>query len=81
MENTLNYFDMTIDEALATDENGYTKEERKLFDEGFRVHFAEDEEEHKNEREDVIRWYFESQGLLLIKELVTINKRIAMIFN
>lgn len=78
----MEYFN-TDDKTLLSDGNnyGYTREECKLFDEGLKVHFCEDTEEYEKEKEDVIKWYKESQGLDLVIELETINKRIAMVFN
>ncbi|MEG1477117.1 MAG: hypothetical protein RSC38_05240 [Oscillospiraceae bacterium] len=71
---------MGIDELLRVNADGYTREECKLFDAGFKVHFSEDTD-YKEEREDVIEWYKKNLGLSLIIELETINQRIAMIFN
>lgn len=82
MKTTKTYFNTDVDTLLEDgNEYGYTREECKIYDEGLKVHFCEDIEEYEEEKEDIIKWYKKTLGLQLVNELITVNKRIAMIFS
>lgn len=75
---TQEYFNMGIDDLLATDENTYTKEEKLLFDDGIKVTFFDSEKEFEQEKNDFEEWYKEDK--LEVKAIVkTINERVAVI--
>jgi hypothetical protein len=80
MKTTVEYFNVSIDELLNTNENCTTVEELKILNLGS-VYFCNDIEEYKMESEDIILWYNEIKNMKLVLELETINGRIAMIFD
>lgn len=78
MLNTQKWFKLSIDELLETNSDGYTKEERLLFDNGLEVIFFDDIEEMKSERENLMKYNNEKNyDIKLI--LKTINERIAIV--
>lgn len=78
MKTTQEYFNLTIDDLLITDENGWTKEERLLFDEGLNCTFFDSEEELQVEHEQFQQWMHDT-GTKVDLTLRTINNRIAVI--
>ena len=80
MKTTQEYFNMGIDELLETDTDGYTREERKIFDAGFKVYFFDSEKEYHKEKQSCIEWY-KNAGFKPVLVLKTINERIAIAFN
>lgn len=78
MLDTQKWFNLTIDELLETDENGYTKEERLLFDLGLEVVFFDDIKEMEDEREELMK--YNKERVFNIKYIFeTINERIAVV--
>lgn len=81
MIKTTEYFNMSIDELLTTRDSGYTREECKIYDEGFHVHFFDGIEEYEKEKRDFEEWLWARNNELELKaELITINERIAVIY-
>ena len=78
MKTTIEYFNLSMDELLVTNEYGYTKEENLLFDDGLRVLFFDDEKELKTEKTD-IEAYMNTYNYEVKTILKTINERIALI--
>lgn len=78
MKTTKEYFNLTVDELLVTDENNWTKEERLLFDEGLNCTFFDSEEELQVEHEEFQQWLHD-MGMKVDLTLRTINNRIAVI--
>lgn len=78
MKTTIQYFNLTIDELLNSNENGYTKEENLLFDSGLEVVFLDDEKEFQEELNG-IKEHMELRGYETMETLKTVNERIAVI--
>lgn len=80
MKTTQEYFNLTIDELLVTDENNWTKEEKLLYDEGLNCTFFDDEEEYIEQEREFKNWLQEAfNGIEISLVLKTINERIAVI--
>jgi len=80
MKTTQEYFNLTIDELLITDENNWTKEENLLYDEGLNCTFFDDEEEYTEQEQEFKNWLQETfNGIEVSLVLKTINERIAVI--
>jgi hypothetical protein len=80
MLNTQKWFELSMDELLVADSDGYTKEERLLFDSGLEVIFHDNVEEMTVEQKDVLE-YANRKGLEVKLILRTINERIAVVLN
>lgn len=82
IKTTQEYFNMTIDELLEIkNEQGYTREECKLFDDGVTVTFFDDEKEFTHEMKSVggFQEYMDIHKYEIKVILKTINERIAVV--
>lgn len=80
MKTTQEYFNLSIDDLLVTNEYGYTREENKLFDSGLEIVFFDSLEEMESEKEQFEKYMCSKE--YEIKDIVkTINERIAVILN
>lgn len=80
MTDTREHFNLSLDELLQVNSDGYTKEEAKLFDAGEKVSFFNNVSEWENEKLDYMLW-LDSRGLHITGEFETINGRIAVVSN
>ena len=80
MLNTQKWFELSMDELLVANSDGYTKEERLLFDSGLEVIFHDNVEEMTVEQKDVLE-YANRKSLEVKLILRTINERIAVVLN
>ena len=79
MKTTQEYFNKTVSELVENwNEEGYTKEECLLFDDGLKVIFFDDEAELENEKEEIEK-YCKLYGYEIKEKVLTVNERIAMI--
>jgi len=78
MKTTTQHFDLTIDELLASNGSGYTKEENLLFDSGLEIIFLDNDNEFSMELEG-IKEHMGLRGYGTMDTLKTINERIAVI--
>ena len=83
MIKTTEYFNMSIDELLdSNNEQEWTREECKIYDDGVKVIFFDSVEEYEKEKEDYYKWVKSYDSDLELKaELLTINERIAVIYH
>lgn len=73
------YFGLSVDELVGDwNEQGYTREECKLFDDGLNVTFFDDMEELEEEAEQFSGW-LEEKGLEVKALVETVNERIAVV--
>lgn len=73
IKTTQEYFGLTVEELVGTwNEQGYTPEELKLFDDGKKVIFYDDEQEMNEYKEETER--YEIKAILK-----TVNERIAVV--
>lgn len=80
MKTTREYFNLTTDELLISDENNWTREEQLLFDQGVNCTFFDSEEEYAEEEQEFKRWLQETyNGIKVSLVLKTINERVAVI--
>ena len=76
---TREYFGLSVDELMEIrNEQGYTREECKLFDEGVEVVFFDDKEEYQEEKEE-FKKYLTSKGYEIKATVRTLNERLAVI--
>lgn len=80
MKTTIEYFGLSLDELLKSNEYGYTKEENLLFDSGLEIVFFDDLEEMNSEKEEFEK-YIHSKEFEIKGIVKTINERIAVILN
>lgn len=78
MKKTVDHFNLSVDELLETNENGYTKEENLLFDSGLEVIFLDDEKEYQEELQGIKR-HMGLKGYESLEMIKTINERIAVV--
>jgi len=78
MKTTTEHFNLTTDELLVSNENGYTKEENLLFDSGLEIIFLDNDNEFSMELEG-IKEHMKPKGYGTMDTLKTINERIAVI--
>ena len=78
IKTTEEYFKLSSDELLEVKEDGFTKEECKLFDEGLEIVFFDSKEELNEEKEE-LNQYVESRRYEVRAILKTINERLAVI--
>ena len=77
-QSTESCFNLTSEELLATNDNGYTKEENMLFDSGIKITFFDDTKEFFNEYDTFVKWLRENK-LEIEFVLRTINERLVVI--
>jgi len=78
MKTTTEHFNLTTDELLVSNENGYTKEENLLFDSGLEIIFLDNNNEFSMELEG-IKEHMKLRGYGTMDTLKTINERITVI--
>jgi len=78
MKTTQEYFNLTVDQLLDTNVNGYTKEENLLFDDGLEIVFFDSQNE-VNEEQEEFNSYINSKGYEIKSIVKTINERIAYV--
>lgn len=80
IKTTQQYFGLSTDVLLVTDEYTYTKEEKLLFDEGLKVTFFDDMQELEGEKEEFEKWMNEQEFEYKVI-LETVNGRIAVVLH
>jgi hypothetical protein len=78
LQTTEHYFKMDSNQLLEIKNNGYTKEECLILDEGLKVVFLDDLEEYEEEKNGIKEWQPNLEIKVILK---TINERIAVVLH